>query len=164
MVFICCDQVGGYETFPPRMDMGTRYPAFPQPPPTRVRCLKSLPRLVTLGRNYGDVRGETPEMPTTAFRDSDKGADRAPSNHATNFSTFLSAASTVLRVTATGNYPSLTTAAHVLLTEIGDVCPVSSPQPRARSSSDWTCIAGIDAVADIHLGGQERMRRWQQTR
>ena len=110
---------------PPHMDAPTRYPVFPQPPLTRARCPKSLPRLRTTPAaltRRNDVGGETPAIPTTTVRNSDGDADRASSNHVVNFSTFLSAGSTVLRVTTTGNHPSPTTAANALLTEIGDVC------------------------------------------
>jgi len=120
MIFICCTGVVVVRLSPQHMDNPTRYPTFPQPPPTRARCPKSLPRLVTPAaltrRNCGDVRGETPATPTATARGSDRGVDRVAI-----FSTFLSAGSTVLRVTTTGNHPSPTTAANALLTEVGDV-------------------------------------------
>lgn len=104
------------------------YPTFPQPP---SRCPKSLPRLITsvapTRQNNGVVGGETPAILTTTV----------------NFTTFLSEKSTVVRVVATGNHPSPTTAARTLLTEIGDVRIISSPRPPARhpqQRSDWACI------------------------
>jgi hypothetical protein len=125
----------------PRMDTSL-YPTFPQPSP---RCPKSLPRLTTsvafTRRNSG---GETPATPTTTV----------------NFTTFLSAKSTVLRVAATGNHPSPATAARTLLTEIGDVRLIPSPRPLARHprpSSDWACITGVGAVTGLDLGGEDRV-------
>ena len=118
------------------MDAPARYPPFPQQPPTRARCPKSLPRLATstplTTRNRGDVRAETPAIPTATVRDSDKYADGVLSNHVVDFSTFLSAESTVLRVAATGNHPSPATTVRAILTEIGDVRLVPSPRLLAR--------------------------------
>ena len=125
------------------------YPTFPQPPP---RCPKSLPRLTTsvafTRRDNGDVRGETPVMPTATV----------------NFTTFLSAKSTVLRVAATGNHPSSTTAARTLLTEIGDVRLIPSPwQPHSSSDKVLTGLvpqaplpASIWAVKSGWAAGCER--------
>jgi len=155
------------ETFPPHMDTSKRHLTFPQPPPTRARCPRSLPRLVTptawAGQNCCDVGGETPATPTVTVGGPDDGADRGLSNHVVTFSTFLSAGSTVLRVTRTGNHPSPTTAAKILLTEIGDVCLIPPPRPPARrppQSSNRARITGIDAAAGLYLGGEERVRRW----
>ena len=126
------------------MDTPTRHPTFPQPPPTRARCPKSLPKLTTPAsltrRNSGTVGGETPAIPTTTVRNSDGDADGASSNHVVNFSTFLSAGSTVLRVATTGNHPSPTTAANALLTEIGDVCIISPLRDRPSVLFDQVLI------------------------
>jgi len=80
-----------------------------------------------------------------------------------NFTTFLSAKSTVVRVAATGNHPSPTTAARTLLTEIGNVRAILSPQPPARRS-DWACITGIGAATGLYLGGEEGVGCWQRMR
>ena len=156
--------------FSPQMDAPTHcYPTFPQPPPTRARCPKSLPRLATpaLVRSCGIVRDETPEISITTVRNSDDDVGRTSSNCVASFSSFLSSGSTVIRVTTTGNHPSPTTANAALLTEIGDVrsAPLRN-HPSVFLDQVLTCIAqgsaprpvSIWAVKSGHAARDERDR------
>lgn len=141
---------------PPHMDTQPRYPTFPRRP-------KSLPRLVTPATTtwqVGGVGGETPAVPTAIVR----GVGDGSANTVANFSGFLSAGSTILRVTATGNHPSPSTAAQIFLTEIGDVCPIP---PRGglchlQPSSDRVCVTGPGTVACLHLGGEGWGHSWRE--
>lgn len=135
------------------MDKSTRHPTFLHPLATIRRVREKC----------GDAKGETAASIETdghGVRKNGAGG-RPPKRVESKFSAFLSAGSTILRVTTTGNHPSPTTATSGLLTEIHDVCSVPGTLSHPRSLLKTDVGIGIRAPAGLHLGGQERIHRWR---
>jgi hypothetical protein len=113
----------------------------PHPPPDQVGGPNYPPKLSTpsaLRRSRYHPVGETPLTGRcSTVRGNGAGGTRPC---CASFSTFLSVASTDLRVATTGNHPTLTTPAGCLLTESGDVCLVSLPASGPQPSSDFDWI------------------------
>ena len=145
------------ETLPPvrvNMDTSIPYPTFPHPPPTRVRCPRSLPELTTSavsGRNFGAAGGETPAIPTPTTAQGN-GAGGTPVEGIVNISSFLSTGSKVLRC-RTGNHRQLshTTAASCLLTELRDVRLISSSTILSRRSQLTGVVSQVSSPLPISV-------------